>query len=460
VWVWGDFYPAQRAMFVAHWLPGIVADTLRDGAEHQYTYVEENRWGGVLAGKIPAANAGDYMRDNGFNIAWLDDYTLWWVATLHHHWMHTGDDELIEELYPALRNVFELWAARKMRYDGLISLRLGDWYWSFLRQGGVTSFNALYVNALECGAQMADRLGHTADAAAWRARAGSVRDAVNTYLFDGANQLYVDGRDDGTHHPLDANSLAILYGIADRERGEAILDRIESLMWGPFGTKASWPPYDTWGHNQQVWAWYVQYETEARFQLDDDFRAFETIRRPWGHMVESDPGRTMWEFMMGDGTLESGLRNTDHAFSSGAAWRLSEYAAGIRPTSPGFASVDIVPHPGELEWVECAVPSPLGPVAIDYNVDQSALTYSATMSVPIGSEARVGVPRLGGNATVILDGETVWTPEGPVAGGYADGSHIYFPGIAPGEHTIAASFAGIVEPTPTPGPAMPSMRVY
>jgi hypothetical protein len=458
--VWGDFYPAQRAAFTAHWLPEIVAETMRDGAEHQYTFVEENRWGGVLAGKIPAANAGDYMRDNGFNIAWLDDYTLWWVATLHHYWMHAGDDAFVAEVYPALVNVFDQWAARKMRSDGLLSLRLGDWYWSFLRQGGVTSFNALYVSALERSADMADRLGHADDAAAWRARAQSVRDAINAYLFDDANGLYVDSRDDGTHHPLDANTLAILYGVADRDRGDVILDKIESLMWGPFGTKASWPPYDTWGHNQQVWAWYVQFEAEARFRLNDDQRALETIRRPWGHMVDSDPGRTMWEFMMGDGTLESGLRNTDHAFSSGAAWLMSEYVAGIRPTSPGFAAVDVVPHPGDLEWVECVVPSPLGPVGIDYTVDVAAEIYDATVTIPAGSVGRVAVPRLGGDATVVLDGETVWTPDGPVGGGYADASYLYFEGIDAGEHVISAMFGGPVEPTPTPRVVVPSLRVY
>jgi hypothetical protein len=460
VWVWGDFYPAQRAMFVAHWLPEVVANTLRDGAEHQYTSAEEARYGGVLAGKIPAANAGDYMTNNGFNIIWLDDYTLWWVATLHHHWTHTGDDALIAEVYPALHRVFELWAIRKHTYQGLLNLHLGDWYWSFLRQGGVTSFNALYVNALRCGAEIAERLGETGDAVTWSSRADSVTAAINANLFDGGSQLYVDGVNDSVHHPLDANTLTILYGIADGNRASTMLNLIESLMWGPFGTKASSPPYDTWGHNQHVWAWYVQYETEARFRLNDDLRAFETIRRPWGHMVNSDPGHTMWEFMMGDGTMENGLRNTDHAFSAGAAWLLSEYAAGIRPTSPGFATFDVIPHPGNLEWVECEFPSPLGPFSIDYSIGATRKNYQATIQIPGGPSGRVAVPKLGETAQVIFDDQMVWWPSGSAGGANEDDSYIYVPGVGAGEHTVSAAFDNEITPQPTPVEPPASLRFY
>jgi hypothetical protein len=422
--------------------------------------VEEQRWGGVVAGKIPAANADDYMRVSSFSIAWLDDYTLWWVATLHHYWMHTGDDAFLAEMYPALRRVFEQWAIRKHNGDGLLDLRFGDWYWSFARQGGATAFNALYVNALRCGAEMAGRLGHTGDAGTWTARADSVRDAINAHLFDAVAGLYVDGQNDRDHFPLDANTLTVLAGVAEGPKITPILDGIESLMWGPYGTVPAWPGYGTWGHDGHVWVWYVQFEVEARFRVGDDLRALEAIRRPWGHMVDGDPGRTMWEFMMPDGTVESGLRNTDHAFSAGAAWLLSEYVAGIRPKSPGFAECDIIPHPGDLEWVECVVPSPRGPFGIDYTVDPVAGTYDATVSVPAGSEGRVAVPRLGGNATVVFDGETVWTPSGPVGDGYADGRYLYFPDVGPGEHAISASFGGPVEPTPTPRVVAPSMGVY
>lgn len=454
-WYLGDFYPVQRTMFNAHWLPEIVADTLRDAAEHQFTDAEEAQYGKLISGKIPPSNLWNYMREEDQMYLILDDFSLWWVPTLHHYWMRTGDQALLAEVYPALRRLFERWALRKQNSDDLLGLHVLDWYWSLVRWGRVTSFNALYVNALRRGAEIATELGHANDAAAWSARADAVRSAINAHLFDATNELYVDSQRDRIHHPLDANTLTILYGIADEIRAATMLDLIEEHMWSPLGTIPSWPTYDSWGHNRQVWVWYVQYEVAARFQLNDDARAFEAIRRPWGHMVNNDPGRTMWEFMMPDGTMENGIRNTDHGFSSGAAWLLSEYVAGIQPTSPGFATFDQIPHPGDLEWVECSVPSPLGPFTVEYNIGSTRKTYQATLRVPSGSAGRIAVPRLGESALVILDGETVWSPSGPTGDAYADGFHLYFPNVGPGEHHLSAYFD---EAIPVPGDA-PSIRV-
>ncbi len=449
VWVWGDFYPAQRAMYAAHWEPEIIAQTMRDGAEHQYDQAIEDMWGPILRGKIPAANAtgNTYMAGDGFSAKWLDDYTFWWVLTLHHHWMHTGDLAFVSEMYPALLGVLDDWSVRKMRGDGLITLGLGDWYWSFLRQGGVTSFNALYVRSLRCAAEMAEALGNTTHAANWTARADAVVAAMNAHLYDAGQQLYYDGTDDHSHYPLDANTLTILYGIADEPKITPILDQIETRMWSSIGTRSAWPHYGTWGHGNHVWAWYVQYEVEARFLNHDDLRALEAIRRPWQVMVDGDPGRTMWEFIMPDGGVESGLRNTDHAFSAGAAWLMSEYVAGIQPTSPGFATFEITPHPGELTWVQCTMPTPLGGISIEYTVDRSEKTYDADIDVPTGATGQVAVPKLGALAIVTLDGSLVWTIGGPVGNATSDENYLYFPDVGAGPHTLAAVFdQGVVDP--------------
>lgn len=449
VWVWGDFYPAQRAMWVAHWEPEIILETMRDGVANQYDQSVEDTWGPVLRGKMPAANAtgNHYMTDSGFAAKWLDDYTFWWVLTLHHHWMRTGDLAVVNEMYPALLGVLDDWCVRKMRSDGLIQLQLGDWYWSFLRIGAGTAFNALYVQSLRCGAEMAEALGNPGDAANWTGRADAVVAAMNTHLYDNGQQLYYDSVEDQAHYPLDANTLTILYGIADGAKTGPMLDQIETRMWSPVGTKTAWPDYDTWGHDDQVWAWYVQYEVEARFQLNDDDRAMEAIRRPWQTMVDGDPGRTMWEFIMADGGVENGLRNTDHAFSAGAAWLMSEYVAGVLPTSPGFTTFDIIPHPGHLTWVQCRVPTPAGAISIEYNLDRDEKTYQADFEVPPGTTGRVAVPRLGLAAVVTLDDQAVWTPGGPVGDATSDDHHLYFPDVGPGVHILDAQFdPGVVDP--------------
>jgi len=150
---------------------------------------------------------------------------------------------------------------------------------------------------------------------------------------------------------------------------------------------------------------------------------------------------------MPGGGVESGLRNTDHAFSSGAAWLLSEYVAGIRPTTPGFATFDIIPHPGPLNWVQGTMPTPLGGISIDYTLDQDEKLYDAQVTVPGGAVGRVAVPRLGITANVWLDDELVWTPAGPVGSAVSDDHYLYFPDVGSGTHTLAAEFdPGIADP--------------
>lgn len=444
VWVWGDFYPAQRAMWVAHWEPDIIAETMRDGAVHQYDQSVEDRWGPILRGKIPAANAtgNHYMTADGFAVKWLDDYTFWWVLTLHHYWLHTGDGAFVQEMFPALQGVLNDWCVRKMRGDGLIQLQQGDWYWSMLRMGGVTSFNSLYVQSLRRAADMADFIGQSSEAGGWRTRANNVVTAMNNLLWNSSEQLYYDSVEDHGHHPLDGNTLPIIWGIAPPSRIGPILDRIETRMWSSIGTRTAWPGYlGSWGHVNEVWPWYVQFEVEARFQHHDNLRAFEAIRRPWELMVDGDPGRTVWEFIDDDGGVEQGLRNTDHAFSSGAAWLLSEYVAGIRPTLPGFLTYDIIPHPGELTWVQCTMPTPQGGISIEYHLDPVARTFDADIVSPTGTNGRVAVPRLDERANVWLDGQLVWTVSGGGTGGaYSDDRYLYFTSIGPGPHTISAAF--------------------
>lgn len=43
------------------------------------------------------------------------------------------------------------------------------------------------------------------------------------------------------------------------------------------------------------------------------------------------------------------------------------YVGGIRPVKPGFEEVIFNPHPGELEWLNCTVPSPLGVFEVTYS---------------------------------------------------------------------------------------------
>ena len=56
--------------------------------------------------------------------------------------------------------------------------------------------------------------------------------------------------------------------------------------------------------------------------------------------------------------------------------------AGIRPGTPGFATVTVAPHLGPLKHVSAAMPSPKGTIEAEYTVEQS--TVRAVINLPVG----------------------------------------------------------------------------
>ena len=49
-----------------------------------------------------------------------------------------------------------------------------------------------------------------------------------------------------------------------------------------------------------------------------------------------------------------------HGWASGPTAWLSEHVLGIKPAEPGFKTVKIEPHLGDLKWVEGTFPTPYG----------------------------------------------------------------------------------------------------
>ena len=79
-----------------------------------------------------------------------------------------------------------------------------------------------------------------------------------------------------------------------------------------------------------------------------------------------------------------GLRHSFcHGWASGPTAWLSEHVLGIEPVEPGFKTVRIDPHLGDLEWAEGTFPTPYGLIEVRYqkNADGSV---SSDVKLPKG----------------------------------------------------------------------------
>jgi hypothetical protein len=158
------------------------------------------------------------------------------------------------------------------------------------------------------------------------------------------------------------------------------------------------------------------------------------LRREWGQMLNSDPASTTWEWMRADGSIENGFASLAHAWSGGVTASLTEHTLGIQRTGPQFTTFDAIPAPGDLSWSRGRVPTAQGNIDVSWQVADGVFTE--TLTVPSGSRARAGVPLLGPQPVVRIDGRVVWDGRGSVGmGATSDGRYVYVE-LGPGNHRL------------------------
>ncbi|MCC2671123.1 MAG: glycoside hydrolase family 78, partial [Armatimonadetes bacterium] len=161
-----------------------------------------------------------------------------------------------------------------------------------------------------------------------------------------------------------ANALLVLAGTANAaETNRSILSR---------------------DPNNGLSTFYGYYILQARAQAGDYQGCLDLIRTYWGGMLDRG-ATTFWEGFELDWTKGSsridelpqagqkdlhadfgdycyvGLRHSlCHGWAAGPTAWLSEHVLGIAPEKPGFESIRVTPHLGDLQWAEGAVPTPHG----------------------------------------------------------------------------------------------------
>ena len=190
----------------------------------------------------------------------------------------------------------------------------------------------------------------------------------------------------------------------------------------------------------------------ARMNQYDD--AFSSIRDLWGGVIKLG-GTAPWEcyrpsWNIGIGVTDpvpnsqSGITSLCHPWGAGPVKWLNEEVLGIKPTTPGFRTYDILPHLGRsLTSVSGKTPTPHGEISASFNVS----TGICRVTAPAGTVGRIGIPKVEKIITAIsINGTVAWDGTGhPVTGiGSAsqDSEFVYFTPVQPGTYTMVVSYRG------------------
>lgn len=296
--------------------------------------------------------------------AWEDrpipNWSFLWALGVRDHFLFTGDHKFAKEFLPAMVKQAEF-VERSLDDEGLFAMHGGVWH--FLDWNGCENDhrhaasrtysheNALAIVSLKATAEIAEAINQPEQARRWRKVARQMTaDCRKAYWLEDACGFGETRAAGTTSRSVTASTqiCALMAGLFPKTHAKSAVARI-------LRTDGDWLPTGT------PWMWSLGAKIAA-----DAGRISEVlpgIRRLWGSMLDRG-ATTAWE--MFEGAHRPGLptRSWCHGWSAGPAWLLPAYVLGVRPSSPGWRSIQIQPQLGDLSWAEADIPTPHGVIRI------------------------------------------------------------------------------------------------
>jgi alpha-L-rhamnosidase len=323
-------------------------------------------------------------------------YSMDEVDNIATYYLYTGDLSFVRSEWPMI--------TRELAYNESLVDSRGllvtngndgmDWdYYDGSKTGEVSAYNDIYYQTLVSAASMADALGRATQADAYRQEATNLRTAINEYLLDPSTGLYAVSNLQPAAVAQDGNSLAVLFGIAPKEKDPTILDALaKALPSTPYGPL---PFSSNAGFRAAVSPFVTNEEVEALFATGDSAPAISLLRTLWGYMDAPGPDYSGadWELVGADGSPGFGdATSLAHGWASGATADLSSYVLGVTPSTAGFRSWSVKPYPGTLSWAEGNVPTPHGTIGVRWAQDHSSGRFALQVSAPNSTRGTISVP--------------------------------------------------------------------
>jgi hypothetical protein len=188
-----------------------------------------------------------------------------------------------------------------------------------------------------------------------------------------------------------------------------------------------------------VYAFTSYPEIVARFLSGRADSALDQIRRTYGWMDRHDPGITDWEGIGPGGSLyEGAYTSMAHGWSTGVLPALTHQLLGASPLSPGYATWEVRPHPGDVAWAQGELPTPHGGLGVEWA--RTGGEFSLTVRVPARTRGSVALPTGGRNVVVRAGGRLLWDGKrGQVKGVSGGDGWVTVPDVGPGKHTFTVS---------------------
>jgi hypothetical protein len=338
-------------------------------------------------------------------------YVFCWLQALLNYYDFTGDLALLKELSPNVHAVIDQFTSY-LGKNGIISEAPNYMFMDWVRvhddkdpkisfachhppavigQGYMT---ALFYQALGDAIRISQLTGDSTHVDKYQKLRKQVGESYEKELWNPERGLYRDGKPFVTSvstnkwMPSDVamesfsvqnNALATAAGLVPQDRQTALMERTM--------TNTNW----------DVTPYFMHFVFNALDQANLFGKYGVRKMHEYKVMPETQTVREMGP--------EKG--DYSHGWIATPAYQMPSKILGVRPISPGFASVLIKPETCGLSWAKGSVPTPQGKVDVSWKIEGDKFTLDVT--IPTGSTARIEVP--GKEAQIIDKGDGSTAPK-------------------------------------------------
>ena len=290
------------------------------------------------------------------------DYTFFWFLGIYDYYLYTGDENFIAQNYDRMKTLMDYVLARRNN-DGLMEWMTGDWIfidWAegLSKKGEVSFEQLLFARSLETMALCAEIANDNAGASGYKSLAADMKKKLFEIYWNENKKALLHSRVDGKQTDnvtRYANMFSIFFDYFSPEQKQAVKssvllnDKIQKIT----------TPYMRF------------YELEALCAMGEQDYVLNQMKEYWGGMLnlgatsfweEYNPSKKGAEHYAMYGR-EFG-KSLCHAWGASPIYLLGKYYLGVKPTSAGYATYEIAPVLGGLQWMQGAVPTPAGNIEL------------------------------------------------------------------------------------------------
>lgn len=290
------------------------------------------------------------------------DYTFYWFLGIYDYYLYTGDKTFVKQYYPRMQSLMAYVLGRRNK-DGLLQGLPGDWVfidWAagLSKKGEVSFEQLLFARSLETMALCAEIVDDSTGKAAYATLAADTRQKLFSVYWNEAKKAFVHSRVDGAQTDK-VTRYANMFGIFFNYFNEAQKQGVKQHVLLNDKVQKITTPYMRF------------YELEALCAMNEQAYVLQQMKDYWGGMLNLG-ATSFWEEYNPDkkGAEHYAMYGREfgkslcHAWGASPIYLLGKYYLGVKPTAAGYASYEIRPSLGGLQWMEGKVPTPSGDISL------------------------------------------------------------------------------------------------